>query len=551
MTSAKAGFAAARGRLRAALAAACALALLTVAPPTSGTPATGASAVSTVVDPAVTASIQADGAADVIVQATPGAVGAVATAVVAGGGEVGIALPLVDGFAARVTAASLERLLALGPEAVRAVTLDGAVRFDHVPGDGEAFSDSSFVETIGADVLHAAGADGSGVGIAIVDTGVSPVGDLDGRLGEGIDLSGESDGVDRYGHGTFVAGVAASSGAASGGEHAGVAPGAHVVPVKIAGADGSADVSQVLAALQWVVAFRDVHDIDVLNLSFGTDSTQSYRADPVNYAVERAWDAGIVVVVAAGNTGPDARTVFKPADDPLVITAGATDSNGTVERDDDVVADFSARGPTRTNNLAKPDLVAPGAHIIGLRSPGSTVDSTFPEARVGEHYFRGSGTSFAAAATSGAAALLLELNPQWTPDDVKGALLDLVAAGPSGDRNADGHGALDLRGGLNAAPTLDQSGVKRSNGLGSLQASRGSLRVELGRDGGERERGERERGERERGEREEDDRERANHGEGNSDRLDGERTFRDRRFDARAFTRHGWDAADWSGTQWW
>jgi serine protease AprX len=184
--------------------------------------------------------------------------------------------------------------------------------------------------------------------------------------------------------------------------------------VKIAGADGAADVSNVLAAIQWVVSFKDKYDIRVLNLSLGTDSAQSYTTDPLNYAVERAWAAGITVVVSAGNNGPDPRTISKPADDPWVITAGATDDRGTAGVGDDTLPAFSGRGPTAANGLFKPDVVAPSAHMVSLRAPGSTIDTKFPN-YVDGSYRQGSGTSMAAGVVSGAVALMLQANPSLPP----------------------------------------------------------------------------------------------------------------------------------------
>src|SRR5438876_1038386 len=190
-------------------------------------------------------------------------------------------------------------------------------------------------------------------------------------------LSGESSCNDSYGHGTFIAGIIAGNGTSSNGAYKGIAPAAKLVSVKVAGADGSADVSNVLAAIQWVVSFKDRYGIKVLNLSLGTDSTQSYRVDPLNYAVERAWDAGIVVVVSASNRGPAAGTISKPGDDPLVVTVGAVDDMGTPGLGDDQLPNFSSHGPTAADGLAKPDLAAPGAHIVSLRAPGSARDTQF------------------------------------------------------------------------------------------------------------------------------------------------------------------------------
>ena len=294
-------------------------------------------------------------------------------------------------------------------------------------------------ETVGADVLHAQGIDGEGVGIAIIDTGVADLPDFAGRRVGMLDLSGDDDHVDRYGHGTFIAGVAAGNGASSGGEHAGVAPGAHVVPVKIAGRTGSADISHVLAAIQYVVTFRDVLDIGVLNLSLGTDSDQTQLLSPLNHAVERAWDAGIVVVVSGGNHGEDGPgRIPKPADDPLVVTVGATDSMGTVDRADDHVAGYSSLGPSIADGFDKPDLVAPGSHLVSLIAPGSQLDTVHTSAHVDAAHAQGSGTSFAAGVVSGAAALLRQAHPEWTPDQVNEALTSAAAPGPAGDRNVDG-----------------------------------------------------------------------------------------------------------------
>jgi serine protease AprX len=422
-----------------------------------------------------------DGSAVVVVQATPTSVADARQAVVAAGGEVVLDLDIVSGFSARVDDASLDAVASV--PGVRHITLDGEVTLAHTGDDsGKPAADSSFVETVEADALHADGIDGSGVGIAVIDTGVSEVPDLEGRVVGRLDISGSRHAdVDEYGHGTFIAGVAAGNGASSNGEHAGVAPGAHIVPVKIAGRNGAADVSHVLAAIQYVVSFKDTYDIGVLNLSVGTDSDQPQMLSPLNYAVERAWDSGIVVVVSGGNLGAQGPgRIPKPADDPLVITVGATDSNGTVPRADDVVAGYSSQGPSIADGFEKPDVVAPGSHLVSLRAPGSKLDSDHRDAHVGEAYARGSGTSFAAGVVSGAAALLRQAHPEWTPDQVKEAITTSAAPGPVGERNIDGHGALDVDAARATSPQPDSQGmIVRSTGLGSLEADRGSLEVEV------------------------------------------------------------------------
>jgi serine protease AprX len=437
-----------------------------------------ASPAADVVDPAVEAAI-ADGPVDVIVRATPTSRAAAAEAVVRHGGAVGIELRLVDGFAARLTADGLAALRQL--PGVVSVTLDGEVRLSHTPPLGEENGDDRYDETVRATELHAAGITGTGVGIAVIDTGITPGKDLAGRVVGGVDLSGDDSTLDEYGHGTFIAGIAAGDGTASNGKFAGVAPGAHVVPVKIAGSDGSANVSHVLAAIEWTVSFKDTYDIGVLNLSLGSDSTQTRLLSPMNYAVERAWDSGIVVVVSGGNHGAEGPgRIPKPADDPLVITVGAIDSNGTKKVGDDTVAPYSSIGPSIADKIVKPDIVAPGSHIIAPKAVGSTVDVDHPEAHIRDDYMRGSGTSFSAAVTSGSVALLRQARPDWTPDQIKGAIMSTARPGPVGDPNVDGAGILDVAAaaGLDNPPLANQD-ITRSSGLGTLAADRGTLETEI------------------------------------------------------------------------
>src|SRR3954465_10905906 len=170
--------------------------------------------------------------------------------------------------------------------------------------------------------------------------------------------------------------------------------------------------------MHWVSAYREQFNIRVLNLSWGVAATQDTAVDPLNYAVERLWRQGVVVVVAAGNDGPAAGTITKPGDDPAVITVGAYDDAGTTSRFDDSALDFSSRGPT-AEGVSKPDLVAPGRSLVAVRSPGSAVETDHPEALLSNGYIRGSGTSQATAVTAGSIALLLAARPGLTPDQVK------------------------------------------------------------------------------------------------------------------------------------
>ncbi len=283
---------------------------------------------------------------------------------------------------------------------------------------------------------------GSGVDVALIDTGVSPVAGLDGdgKLVHGPDLSAEAEipelaHLDTHGHGTFMAGIIAGDGDG----FQGMAPGARVVSIKVAGAGGDTHVAQIVAAIDWVVEHRNDGDLDirVLNLSLGVDTTADYVDDPLSAAVERAWDAGIVVVVAAGNDGTDDGQLDSPAHDPYVIAVGATESESTRSDRDDLVADWSSRGDGARN----PDIVAPGRSLVSLRVPGSASDLAHPEAAIGDRLARASGTSQAAAVVSGSAAALLQAWPALTPDQVKAALR-LGAANLQVGEVADGRGRV-------------------------------------------------------------------------------------------------------------
>jgi len=415
--------------------------------------------------------------ASVIVQGTSEA--AARAAVAAHHGTVTQDLWIVNGVAADVPAGEVA---GLGAEpGVLHVTDDVAVHVQDATPSPLHAATAVYSKVVGADKLWTEGIDGDGVTVAVVDTGVAQVADLSGRLAGGVDFSGGNNPYnDEFGHGTFVAGLIAGNGSSSNGQYKGVAPKARIVSVKIAGADGSSDVSHVLAAMQWVVSYRTTYGIRVVNLSLGTDSTQSYHLSPLNAAVERAWDNGIVVTVSSSNNGPAAGTVTKPGDDPLVVTVGALDDKGTPGRGDDVMAGFSGAGPTAADGLTKPDLVAPGRSVISLRAPGSAIDSAYPGSRIGSAYFKGSGTSFSTAITSGAAALLLDREPGLTPDQVKARLLDTAGVGPVGDPNVDGQGSLDAYAAAHAG-TYDSAnvGVARSLGTGSIDLDRGSLHVQI------------------------------------------------------------------------
>src|SRR5688572_22496783 len=333
------------------------------------------------------------------------------------GGSIERQLPIVDGFSASIPSDRLDQLRAV--PGIANITVNRSVHVSGQIGEGSGTASAVFTDAIRASKAWGQGYTGQGINVALIDTGVNATGDLAGKVLHAEDFTPEQNNVDTYGHGTFVGGLIAGQGSASNGGVKGVAPGANLVSVKIAGADGSTDLVRLLAALEWVVTFKDAYGIRVLNLSLGTDSKQSYLTDPLDFAIERTWNAGIVVVVAAGNRGSAPGTISKPGDDPLVITAGAVDDRTTPVNNDDTLASFSGVGPTAADGLAKPDVVAPGKSVLSVRSPGSTLDNANPAARWGDSYFRGSGTSFSSAVTSGAAALVLSRTWSLNPNQVK------------------------------------------------------------------------------------------------------------------------------------
>ena len=379
---------------------------------------------------------------------------------------------LITADVVRLTSAEAARW-ATDPRVIE-VTRDGRVSLQSDGArPGSAVQDLDDVRAA-ADAVDT-GLTGRGVDVALVDSGVADVPGLAGHVVAGPDLSLEAgtyaQDVDGFGHGTHLAGII--GGKAPG--LLGVAPAARIVSVKVADRFGNADVSQVIAGIDWVVenAHTDGRDIRILNLAFGTDSRQDYVLDPLAYAAEVAWRSGIVVVVSAGNDGRLSAGLSDPASDPFVLAVGASDTS----RRGNPVADFSARGDGRRN----PDLVAPGAHLASLRAPGSTIDVMFGQvARTDDGLFRGSGTSQAAAVMSGLVAQLLQARPALTPDDVKAVLTATATHVRGGDERAQGNGMVDLGAALLALPDRSGQPFTRARGGGSLEAARGTTQLGTG-----------------------------------------------------------------------
>lgn len=336
------------------------------------------------------------------------------------------------------------------------------------------------------------GMTGKGVTVAVVDTGVSPVPGLDGgtsKVVDGPDLSFEGQAevnryADGFGHGTHMAGIIAgrdkgwNAARPNPRVFAGVAPDAQILNVKVGSSDGGADVSQVIAGLDWLVQHKTDAgmNVRVIALAYGTSSAQAWQIDPLAHAVESAWRAGIVVVSAAGNDGTAATRLVMPAADPHVLAVGAVDTLGTTARTDDVVAPFSSDGSASR----RPDVVAPGRSVVSLRVPGGYADTMSPQGRVtgdaSERFFRGSGTSQATAFVAGEVALLLQKRPALTPNQVK-ALLVSTARPLKKATAAMGAGVPNVLAAAAAALPKAAAAKPFSTGTGSLEKARGGDHV--------------------------------------------------------------------------
>jgi serine protease AprX len=463
----------------------------------------------------------------VIVRELAGSGNAPEQAVAAFGGSVGRQLEIVGGFTAELPVDRLDKLRAVA--GVESVTEDAGLELSSADVEAQAAQAGSLYtianEVTGASAMWDAGYTGKGVDVAIIDSGVVPVDGFQtrGKVVHGPDLTLEARGpaknLDTYGHGTAMASIiagrdsAASTVSGNSSDFVGMAPDSRIVSLKIADAKGQTDVSQAIAAIDWVVQNRNKNglNIRVLNMSFGTDGVQDYVLDPLAYAAEQAWHKGIVVVVAVGNEGFGTAKVNNPAYNPYLLAVGSSNSKGTATTADDVVSAFSNDGDGTRN----PDLVAPGEKVVGLRAAGSYLDTTYPAARIGERLFRGSGTSQAAAVVSGAAALLIQQRPTITPDQVKALLTGTAAPIPNATATQQGSGLIDLRTAKDSSTPDAVQTFKVSTGVGSLEAARGSVHVKVG-----------------------------------NTEIRGEVDVRGRSFDARTWAAGLRDSGNWNGMTW-
>ena len=330
------------------------------------------------------------------------------------------------------------------------------------------------------------GFDGTGVGVAIIDSGVAKHGDLSGRIAHFADfVDSRTQPYDRYGHGTHVAGIIAGNGQDSNGARRGIAPGAHLVVLRALDEQGNGYISNAIAAVDYAIEQRAVFNIRVINLSVAAGVYESYKTDPLTLAASRAVDAGIVVVTAAGNLGRNAQGqvqyggITAPGNAPWVLTVGAANHNGTVDRNDDTVAPFSSIGPSSIDLVAKPDLVAPGVGIESTAEPGSTLFAARQNGRIrgvaaggAEGYLSLSGTSMAAPVVAGSVALMLQANPGLTPKAVKAILRGSAERHEGYTDTAQGAGFLNARAAVEMARTFtDDRAVDALEALGDSHES--------------------------------------------------------------------------------
>src|SRR5688500_11410230 len=382
------------------------------------------------------------------------------------GGVAGKKLSLLKARAGRMPNSMLKRL-ADDPK-VKRVHLDREAT-------GEMARTSATVGALTARLQY--GYSGAGIGVAVIDSGIanwhddlgaSAISKTGQRVGAFVDfVNNRTTKYDDWGHGTHVAGVIAGSGYHSYGARAGIAPKANIVALKALDSEGKGRISNIIAALDWVLVNRVRYNIRVVNMSLGAGVYESYNTDPLTLAAKRVVDAGVVVVAAAGNMGkalnglPQYGAISAPGNAPWVLTVGASSTQGTVDRRDDKIALYSSRGPTMIDFAAKPDLVAPGVGTVSLATQNSLFYLTktsylVSSLRVGSllsgsllspmQYLTLSGTSMATPVVAGSVALMLEANPNLTPNMVKAILHFTSEVKPGYDSLTQGAGFLNTLG---------------------------------------------------------------------------------------------------------
>jgi len=447
--------------------------------------------------------VQGSGTQHVIITVTPGHEDEVLTTVAQHGGRVRSLHPSINSFAADIAGVDIADLARHG---AIAITRDHAVHLTGVGAGawGQPTIDPTTPQPMTISTLRASlglapgsarnlpgGINGRGLGIALVDSGIAPSPDFGARIKGFYDFTQlDATGApttpapyDDLGHGTHVAGLIASAGAAPSYMFQGVAPGANLVIIKVLDKIGASSTSTVISALEFIVANQKALGISVINLSLGHPVTAPAKFDPLVQAVENAVRQGIVVVVAAGNDGPGYASVDSPGNSPSAITVGAADGKTTTMRDDDYAPSFSSRGPTWYDGLAKPDVVAPGVNLFSNAAPGSTIanNPVYPKQTVdGMSLVDLSGTSMASAVATGVVALELQANSHaslgpLTANAAKAILeytsvpLSNVDALTQGTGQINAAGAIQLVGAINTTALPGtwwlQTGVSASSSI--------------------------------------------------------------------------------------
>lgn len=375
----------------------------------------------------------------------------------------------IPGASATISGAQLQRLALLYPKLLQSITLDKPVKTADYQ-DAQMWTSTSDISPLWSNIDPNTGEDlgpaPQAPAIAFIDSGVDAAATADfgnrviqsvqfcslckttgnasnapGQLGTaGNSGNAAGHGFDGEGHGTMVAGIAAGSGA----DYPGVAPNAPIVSVRVANHDGESMESDVIAACDWILANKDTYGIKVVNISMAGTSPASFQNDPLDQAVERLWFSGVTVVAAAGNfgTGSAVDMSAAPGNDPFIITVGAVDQNQSADTSDDTIAPWSAYGYT-ADGFSKPDISAPGRYMVMPVPMDATIPLAVPDRVVAPGYMWMSGTSFAAPVVAGAAAQILARHPDWTPDQVKGALMLTAAPVGAADWQASGVGEVD------------------------------------------------------------------------------------------------------------
>jgi serine protease AprX len=376
----------------------------------------------------------------------------------------------INAIVAEVNASGLSALTC--STAVASISIDAVVT---VTGDAAITSAFSLRSTLG---LSGSTPAGSGIGVAVVDSGIANSADFGNRITAFFDVTSgirAAPPSDAYGHGTHVAGLIASNGSlAADADYRGVGPNVRLIGMKVLDANGGGRTSDVIRAIEYAIAQRNQLGIQIVNLSLGHPIYEPADRDPLVRVVERASRSGLIVVAAAGNFGYNQATgesghggITSPGNAPSAITVGAVNSKNTVSRADDEVTPYSSRGPSWYDGYAKPDIVAPGHGLVSDASIGSTLYTRYPSARVGSNYLRLSGTSMATAVATGAVALILEAqrqahptDPSLTPNAVK-AILQFSSIrmhdpfGAEYDELVQGTGSLNAAGAVAVARAIN------------------------------------------------------------------------------------------------